>query len=130
MGPLRPLWDIGKLAMFGHFWPQKGHYDKGLPKRGGGPKFGKNSQIISFFFLRAYLRPMFLPIFVLIVLHGYKERWVFGDHITISKVFMVCDSALAKDVEPRFEIHDHQGRHLQDKDDLLTQPRLAGGQQV
>ena len=50
--------------------------------------------------------------------------------ITSSKVFMVCDSALAKDVEPRFEIHDHQGRHLQDKDDLLTQPRLAGGQQV
>ena len=43
---------------------------------------------------------------------------------------MVCDSALAKDVEPRFEIHDHQGQHLQDKDDLLTQPRLAGGQQV
>ena len=24
LGPLRPLWDIGKLAMFGHFWPQKG----------------------------------------------------------------------------------------------------------
>ena len=52
MGPLRPLWDIGKLAMFGHFWPQKGHYDKGFPKGGGGgggPTFGKNSQIISFF---------------------------------------------------------------------------------
>ena len=59
-----------------------------------------------------------------------KKTWVFGVQITISKVFMVCDSALAKDVEPRFEIHDHQGRHLQDKDDLLTQPRLAGGQQV
>ena len=26
LGPLRPLWDIGKLAMFGHFWPQKGHF--------------------------------------------------------------------------------------------------------
>ena len=52
LGPLRPLWDIGKLAMFGHFWPQKGHYDKGFPKGGGGgggPTFGKNSQIISFF---------------------------------------------------------------------------------
>ena len=36
LGPLRPLWDIGKLAMFGHFWPQKGHYDKGFPKGGGG----------------------------------------------------------------------------------------------
>jgi len=45
------------------------------------------------------------------------------------KVFMVCDSALAKDVEPRFQIY-HQGRHLEDKDDLLQQPRLAGGQQV
>ena len=42
---------------------------------------------------------------------------------------MVCDSALAKDVEPRFQIY-HQGRHLEDKDDLLQQPRLAGGQQV
>ena len=62
--------------------------------------------------------------------YGYKETWFFCVQITISKVFMVCDSALAKDVEPRFEIHDHQGRHLQDKDDLLTQPRLAGGQQV
>ena len=62
--------------------------------------------------------------------HGYKETWALDVQITISKVFMVCDSALAKDVEPRFEIHDHQGRHLQDKDDLLTQPRLAGGQQV
>ena len=31
--------------------------DKGFPKGGGwgGPTFGKNSQIISFFFLRAYL---------------------------------------------------------------------------
>jgi len=45
------------------------------------------------------------------------------------KVFMVCDSALAKDVEPRFQIYS-QGRHLEDKDDLLQQPRLAGGQQV
>ena len=26
LGPLRPLWDIGKPAMFGHFWPQKGHF--------------------------------------------------------------------------------------------------------
>ena len=42
---------------------------------------------------------------------------------------MVCDSALAKDVEPRFQIYS-QGRHLEDKDDLLQQPRLAGGQQV
>ena len=49
LGPLRPLWDIGKLAMFGHFWPQKGHYDKGFPK-GGGLTFAKNSQIMSFFF--------------------------------------------------------------------------------
>ena len=46
-----------------------------------------------------------------------------------TKVFMVCDSALAKDVEPRFQIYS-QGRHLEDKDDLLQQPRLAGGQQV
>ena len=45
------------------------------------------------------------------------------------KVFMVCDGALAKDVEPRFQIY-HQGRHLEEKDDLLNQPRLAGGQQV
>ena len=32
--------------------------DKGFPKGGGrgGPTFGKNSQIISFFFLRAYLK--------------------------------------------------------------------------
>ena len=36
MGPLRSLWDISKLAMFGHFRPQKGHYDKGFPKGGGG----------------------------------------------------------------------------------------------
>ena len=42
---------------------------------------------------------------------------------------MVCDGALAKDVEPRFQIY-HQGRHLEEKDDLLNQPRLAGGQQV
>ena len=26
LGPLRPLWDIGKPAMFGHFWQQKGHF--------------------------------------------------------------------------------------------------------
>ena len=26
LDPLRPLWDIGKPAMFGHFWPQKGHF--------------------------------------------------------------------------------------------------------
>ena len=26
MDPLGPLWDIGKPAMFGHFWPQKGHF--------------------------------------------------------------------------------------------------------
>ena len=81
------------------------------------------------------------PIFFLVVspLHtilsslcyGYKKKtWALDVQIRISKVFMVCDSALAKDVEPRFEIHDRQGRHLQDKDDLLTQPRLAGGQQV
>ena len=25
-GPPRPLWDTGKPAMFGHFWPQKGHF--------------------------------------------------------------------------------------------------------
>ena len=24
LAPLRPLWDIGKPAMFGHFWSQKG----------------------------------------------------------------------------------------------------------
>ena len=24
MDPLKPLWDIGKPAMYGHFWPQKG----------------------------------------------------------------------------------------------------------
>ena len=65
-----------------------------------------------------------------LIVFGYKETWALDVQITISKVFMVCDSALAKDVEPRFEIYDHQGRHLQDKDDLLTQPRLAGGQQV
>ena len=47
----------------------------------------------------------------------------------LCKVFMVCDSALAKDVEPRFQIYD-QERHLEEKDDLLQQPRLAGGQQV
>jgi len=45
------------------------------------------------------------------------------------KVFMVSDSTLAKDVEPRFQIY-HQGRHLEDKDDLLQQPRLAGGREV
>ena len=27
LGPLRPLWDIGKPAMFSHFWPQKGHFE-------------------------------------------------------------------------------------------------------
>ena len=43
---------------------------------------------------------------------------------------MVCDSALAKDVEPRFQLYSQQGNHLEDKDDLLQQPRLAGGQQV
>ena len=81
-------------------------------------------------------RPMFLhlasPVHTILSssCYGYKETWALDVQITISKVFMVCDSALAKDVEPRFEIHDHQGRHLQDKDDLLTQPRLAGGQQV
>ena len=42
---------------------------------------------------------------------------------------MVSDSTLAKDVEPRFQIY-HQGRHLEDKDDLLQQPRLAGGREV
>ena len=26
LDPLRPLWDIGKPAMFGHFWPHKGHF--------------------------------------------------------------------------------------------------------
>ena len=26
LDPLRPLWDIGKPAMFGHFWPQKDHF--------------------------------------------------------------------------------------------------------
>ena len=26
LDPLRPLWDLGKPAMFGHFWPQKGHF--------------------------------------------------------------------------------------------------------
>ena len=93
---------------------------------GGSDVWGKFPNNIGFF-LRAYLRPMFLPIFVLIVL---QRNMGFCVQITISKVFMVCDSALAKDVEPRFEIHDHQGQHLQDKDDLLNQPRLAGGQQV
>ena len=34
--------------------------DKGFPKGGGGPTFGKNSQIISFFFLRAYLMAMLM----------------------------------------------------------------------
>ena len=52
LGPLRPLWD-----MFGHFWPQKGHYDKGFPKGGGGgsdvwEKFPNN---IVFFFLERTL---------------------------------------------------------------------------
>ena len=31
LGPLRPLWDIGKPAMFGHFWPQKGDRAFGDP---------------------------------------------------------------------------------------------------
>ena len=57
LGPLRPLWDIGKLAMFGHFWPQKGHYDKGFPKGVGGGggvrRLGKNFQMISFFLLES-----------------------------------------------------------------------------
>ena len=26
LDPLTPLWDLGKPAMFGHFWPQKGHF--------------------------------------------------------------------------------------------------------
>ena len=26
LDPLRPFWDIGKSAMFGHFWPKKGHF--------------------------------------------------------------------------------------------------------
>ena len=26
LDPLRPFWDIGKSAMFGHFWPEKGHF--------------------------------------------------------------------------------------------------------
>ena len=26
LGTLRQLWDIGKPAMFGHFWPKKGHF--------------------------------------------------------------------------------------------------------
>ena len=57
LGPLRPLWDIGKLAMFAHFWPQKGHYDKGFPKGGGGGgvrRLGKFPNNVVFF-LRAYL---------------------------------------------------------------------------
>ena len=37
LDPLRPFWDIGKSAMFGHFWPEKGHFgppgahDWGMP---------------------------------------------------------------------------------------------------
>ena len=42
---------------------------------------------------------------------------------------MVSDNTLAKDVEPRFQIY-HQGRHLEDKDELLKQPTLAGGREV
>ena len=26
LDPFRPLFDLGKPAMFGHFWPQKGHF--------------------------------------------------------------------------------------------------------
>ena len=26
LDPLRPLWGIGNPAMFGHFWPHKGHF--------------------------------------------------------------------------------------------------------
>ena len=26
LDPLRPLWEISKPAMYGHFWPQKGHF--------------------------------------------------------------------------------------------------------
>ena len=32
-------------------------------------------------------------------------------------------------MEPRFQIY-HQGLHLEDKDDLLQQPRLTGGREV
>ena len=74
------------------------------------PRVAARCYLLSFYLLSPY----FPPFFTLFLL---------------CKVFMVCDSALAKDVEPRFQIY-HQGRHLEDKDDLLQQPRSAGGQQV
>ena len=80
LGPLRPLWDIGKLAMFGHFWPQKGHYIKGFPKGGVGggadvwEKFPNN--IVFFGWARTWALVVGISRLILLkcVKEGYKVQ--------------------------------------------------------